>query len=99
MVQQVQRRLRPRLAFIGGDEQVEMAVVVIVAPGRADRVSVIVDTGFGGDFAEGAIAVVSIQQVCSINGDKDVEITVVVIVAYGTPHAAYAAVTAWLIHA
>ncbi|MNL00034.1 hypothetical protein D3C87_1204520 [compost metagenome] len=65
-----------------------MTVVVVIAPGRTDRVPVVIDAGFSGDLGEGAVAIVAIQQVGPVNGDEDVEIAVVVIVADGAADAA-----------
>ena len=53
--------IEPGGAFHVRDEQVEPAVVVVVAPGRPLRPSIVLDAGRGGDVDERAVSLVVIE--------------------------------------
>ena len=68
-----------------GDEEIEMAVFVVVDPGAAG-----VPARFGagleqagafGDVGEGAVAVVVIENILAVVGDEEIVIAIVVVVA------------------
>ena len=68
-------------------EQIELAVVVVVEPHRARRPSWRRQAGLVGDVREGAVAVVAIQRAAPVRGDENVGVAVVVVVGHRTAHA------------
>ena len=82
-----------------GDEEVQPAVIVVVAPGRRHGVAAVIQPGLGRDFGKRPVAVIAVQQVRAIDGDEEVEVPVVVIVADRATDAARAAIPPSLIHA
>ena len=66
-----------------GDEEVEMAVAVVVEEGAAGVPTGggLEEAGFGGDVGEGAVAVVAVEDVLAVVGDEEVVPAVVVVVA------------------
>ena len=65
------------------DEQVELAVVVIVKPQRAAGESRIGHAGFRGDIGKLAVAQIAEKMIRSDRGDVDVHVAIVVVVADG----------------
>src|SRR6202035_2112406 len=72
-----------------GDEEVELAVAVVVDPGGAGAEAGVPDAGGGGDVPELAAALVVEEMVAVERGDVDVLAAVVVVVPDGHPHAVH----------
>ncbi len=72
---------------VAGDEEVEAAVAVVVAPGGAGGPVAERDSGFLGDVGEGAVVVVVVEAVLAEVGDVDVGPAVVVVVGDGDAEA------------
>ena len=66
-----------------GDEEIELAVVVVVEPHGAGGKSGIGDAGFGGHIGKLAVAQIAEEMIRSEGGDVDVVVAVVVVVADG----------------
>ena len=68
-----------------GDEEIEMAVFVVVDPGAAGvpaRFGAgLEEAGAFGDVGEGAVAIVVIENVLAVVGDEEIVVAVVVVVA------------------
>src|SRR5438034_4406556 len=65
-----------------GHEQIEEAVVIVVRPGRARRVSSVIHNAAGRDFGEGAITIIVVERIvlaARIRG-KEIEKPVVVVI-------------------
>ncbi|MNI45712.1 hypothetical protein D3C73_1001510 [compost metagenome] len=60
-VEQIDGNLLARLAFIMGDEEVQPAVIVVVAPGRRHGVAAVIQPGLGRDFGKRPVAVIAVQ--------------------------------------
>ena len=72
-----------RRVEIGGDEEIEAAVAIVVDPGAAGAVAHggLREPGLRGHVGEGAVAVVVVQHVVPVGGDEQVVEAVVVVVA------------------
>ncbi len=68
---------------VAGDEEVEAAVAVVVAPGGAVTPVAEGNAGFFGHVGEGAVVVVAIEAVCAEVADEDVGPAVVVVIGDG----------------
>src|SRR5690348_17564765 len=66
-------------ADIVRNEEIEIAVVIIIKPRRARSPSFIVDTCLGRYIGESAVAFVAVEFTLAITGDLVVSVTVVVI--------------------
>ncbi len=66
---------------VAGDEEVEAAIAVVVAPGGAGGPGADGDAGLFGDVGEGAVVVVAIEAVLAEVGDEEIGPAVVVEVA------------------
>ena len=86
--QAVTGRLLAGRAHIGHHRQIGIAVVVIVAPGRADRLVVQIHTARLRGIGEPAVGVATPQDVATVVRDEDVQMAVIVIVADRTADAA-----------
>ena len=64
-----------------GNEEIELAVVIIVEPNRAGGKSRIGNTGFGGHVGKLAIVKITKQVIRTDCGDIDVVVSVIVIIA------------------
>ncbi len=73
----------PVVVDVAGDEEIEPAVAVVVAPGGAGGPVAERDAGFFGDVGEGAVVVVVVEAVLAEVGDVDVGPAVVVVVGDG----------------
>ena len=71
------------------DEQIELAIIIVVDPGgaRAPVHSRAAHSGRRGDLGELAVALVVKQVIAPHRGEEDVRQPVVVIIANGHPHA------------
>ena len=80
---------RGRPAGIVANEQVQVAVVIVVAPGGAEGPvqfgSQVSHSGTGRHIRERAVVVVAEQMIAAISGDVEVGPTVVVVVCDGDP--------------
>src|SRR4029077_10290970 len=77
------RRVERKLHVVG-DDQIEVAVAVVVEPGSAGRpASGIFDAGFVGDIREGSVAVVVEESAGRESGDVEILKAIVVEVSGG----------------
>ncbi len=81
---------------ITADEEVQIAVAIVVEEAGAGGPAAAGDAGLFSDVGEGAVAVVAEQRVAAEIGDVEVWIAVVVIVAGGHAHAVVAVLHAGL---
>src|SRR5258707_12323538 len=72
---------------VSGDEEVDVAVAVVIAPGSAGHKAAAADAGFFGDVFKFAVAKIAVQNAAGIAGDEKIELAVVVIVSDGNAHA------------
>ena len=72
---------------VAGDEEVELAVAVVVSPGSTGGPVAEGYAGFGGDVGEGAVVVVMVEAVLAEVGDVEVRPAVVVVVGDGCAEA------------
>src|SRR6266446_5529710 len=72
---------------VARDEEIQLAVVIIVEKSGRDGPPATPDTRLGGNVSEGAISVVVIENVFAIAGDVEIGIAVVVVIADGHAHA------------
>ncbi len=72
---------------IARNKQIDEAVAVVVAPGRASHESAAADSGFFGDILELAIAKAVVQGAAAKTSDKEVELAVIVVIGDGDAHA------------
>src|SRR6266576_2646392 len=70
-----------------GDEQVQLAVVVIVKPHGAGRPAGRGDAGFISQISEGAITVIVIKNIAPITRDKEIDPTIAIVIAGCGAHA------------
>ena len=81
-----------------GEDEIDGAIVVEIAGGEASAGGVEVESGFGGDVGEGAVAVVAPENIVrgllrgarggGLHGDVEVEVAVVIVVDEGEADAA-----------
>ncbi len=71
---------------VAGNEQVDVAVAVVVAPGGTGHEAAAADTGFVSDVFKLAVAEIVVQDAAGVTGDKEVELAVVVVVGDGHAH-------------
>src|SRR5579859_7068811 len=71
---------------VAGDEQVDVAVAVVVTPGRAGAEAPAANPCFFRNVFEFAAAEVAVERVAAVSGDEEVELAVVVIVGDGDAH-------------
>ena len=98
-VEAVRGLLCARLAGVGGDEKVEPAVIVIVAPCGADGMIVLGETEVRCDVLEAAITLVAVEDVDAVAGDEQIEFAVIVLVADRAADAAFFGRAARTVHA
>src|SRR6266404_7617294 len=72
---------------ISGDEEVDVAIAVVIAPGSASHKAAAADAGFFGDVFKFAVAEIAVQDAAGIAGDEKIELAVVVEVSHGDAHA------------
>src|SRR5215471_20047382 len=72
---------------VARDEQIDIAVAVIVGPGSAGGKAAAAYTRLVGDVLKGAITLAAIERVSAVAGDEEVEIPVVVEIGDGDAHA------------
>src|ERR1700736_6242326 len=72
---------------VAGDEEIEEAVAVEVAPGWSGGPAAESNTGFFGDIGEGAVVIIVIQAIFAEVGDVDVRPSIVVVVGDGNAEA------------
>ena len=68
---------------VAADEQIEVAVAIIVQPGGTAAPGTGGHGGAGGDIREGPVALIAIELIAAVAGDVDVEEAVVIVVAHG----------------
>jgi hypothetical protein len=76
-----------REIHVVGDEEIELAIAVVVDERGARAPVLVADLRLPGDIGEGAVAAVVVERVGTERGDEEVEVAVVVIVADGHAHA------------
>ena len=70
-----------------GHVQVEVAIPVVVEPGRGDAPQRLLEPRRSRDVGEGAVAVVAVEDVGAVVQDVEIEIAVAVVVGRGGAHA------------
>ncbi len=65
-----------------GDHQVDEAVVVVVAEGRAGGIAIVAHAGFGRDVGKCAVAIVAIEDIRAQAGDVEIGPAIIVIVTH-----------------
>src|SRR5229473_1171248 len=72
---------------VAGDEEVHVAVAVVISPRRSGHEAAAADTGFFRDVLESAIAKVPIEGAAAVAADKQIELAIVIEVRDGDSHA------------
>src|SRR6185437_4535789 len=72
---------------VSRDKKVQVAVAVVVSPGRANAEAAAGDSRFLSDIFELAVPRVLVEDVVAITCDIDIGQTIIVEVAYRQPHA------------
>ena len=72
---------------IARDEQVDITVAIVIAPGGPGAEPTATDAGFFGDIFKLAIPEVAVEDVSAIAGNEEVEFAVVVVIGDGDAHA------------
>ncbi len=75
------------LVLFVGDKEIEVAVIVVVAPGAAARIASALHGRSRGDLAECSIAMVAVKQIIAAqaNRDEQIQVAVVVVIAPDRP--------------
>src|SRR5713101_223654 len=76
---------------ITGDEKIDEAIAVVVAPGSAGHEAAALDARLFGDVLELAVAQAVVESAAAKPGDEQVELAVVIVICNGHPHAPTAA--------
>src|SRR5215475_7668133 len=74
-----------------GNEEIELAVIVIIKPDGTGGPTRGGDTRFVGDVRECAVSVVAVQQIPSITRDVEIGPAIAVVITHRDPHAKSAA--------
>src|SRR5713101_6529785 len=72
---------------VAGDEEVHVAVAVVISPRRSGHEAAAADTGFFRDVLKFAVAKVSIEGAAAVAANKQIEVAVVIEVRDGDAHA------------
>ena len=72
---------------VARDEQVDVAVAIVIGPGRAGAEAAAAHSGFFGYVLELAVAQVVIEHVAAKAGDVNIVEAVVVVIGHGDAHA------------
>ena len=72
---------------VARDEEVNVAIAIVVGPRSAGREAAAADSSLVGDVFESAIAFVAVERVAAVSGDEEIEVAIVIEVGDGDTHA------------
>src|SRR5579863_9929612 len=75
---------------VAGDEEVEMAVVIVIEEARRTAPASGFDARFGGYVGEGAVAIIVVEDIFSVVRDVEVGEAIVIVISDSDAHAVVA---------
>src|SRR5215510_339564 len=72
---------------VAGDEQIHVAIAIVIAPCRAGAESTAAHSGLLCDILKFAVAQIVVEHVAVVASDKQVKLAIVIIVSHSNAHA------------